>query len=114
MTGRVRSLIDFAYAHETDDEWTTISVTSREMLAVERAVKGFTANTFFANVSVGGLYRVAHVVLKHRGEIDKTLPFEEFVDTYDVKFGAAPSDAESGEDDQDETGSEADPTRPAA
>jgi hypothetical protein len=115
VTERKRAILEFAYAHEDADEWTTLSVTSREMLAVERAVKGFTANTFFANVSVGGLYRIAHVVLKVRGDLDRAVTFDEFVETHDVKFGADQAATASDEGDQDDdTGSEADPTPPAA
>lgn len=111
---RTRAILEFSYAHDDDDEWTTLSVVSREMLAVERQVKGFTANTFFANVSVGGLYRVAYVVLKVRGDLDKALTFDQFVESHDVKFGAAPGEATEADDEADEVGSEVDPTRPAA
>lgn len=111
---RNRALIEFAYAAEDDEEWTTLAVSSREMLAVERTVKGFTANSFFADVSVGGLYRVAHVVLRLRGTIDKGVTFDQFVELYDVKFGPSPVDEQRERDeDEAEPGSEADPTRPA-
>jgi hypothetical protein len=112
---RKRSLIEFSYAAEEDDEWTTLAVTSREMLAVERTVKGFTAQTFFASVTVQGLYRVAHVVLRLRGTIAKEVTFEEFVAAYDVKFGSAePAPGEDDDEERDETGIGADPTEPAA
>lgn len=114
---RNRALIEFAYAAETDDEWSTLRVTSREMLAVERTVKGFTANSFFADVSVAGLYRIAWVVLRLRETIDKTVTFDEFTNTHDVKFGAAPVEGTGdspNDDESDEVGSEADPTRPTA
>jgi hypothetical protein len=117
---RNRALIEFSYAASEDEEWTTLAVTSREMLAVERAIKGFTANSFFADVSVRGLYQVALVVLRVRGVIERAVTFDQFVEGYDVKFGPAPSEAtegepgESDEDESDETGSGADPTRPIA
>jgi len=115
VVSRSRALIEFAYAHADADEWSNLAVSSREVLAVERQVKGFTANTFFANVSVGGLYRIAHVVLRLRGEVDKAVTFDEFVESHDVKFGPAPSEGgEPSDESDDETGSEADPTQPAA
>jgi hypothetical protein len=115
VEGRKRSLIDFAYAREVDDEWTTLSITSREMLAVERAVKGFTAQQFFASVTVTGLYRVAYVVLRLRGVVDASTTFDQFTDSHDVKFGPAPSNTAEGsdtseDDEEDEVGAAADPT----
>lgn len=112
---RKRALIEFSYAPVEADEWSNLDVTSREMLAVERSVKGFTAQSFFGSVSMTGLYRVAHVVLRLRGEVDKGVTFDEFVEAYDVKFGPATPPAEGESDDEgDETGSEANPTPPAA
>lgn len=116
MTERKRSILEFAYAHEADDEWSTLAVTSREMLAVERAVKGFTANSFFKDVTVGGLYRIAHVVLRLRGAVDVTTTFDQFVETHDVRFASTePAQPNEGDDDDDdEVGSEANPTATTA
>lgn len=115
MSERKRSILEFAYAYESDDEWSTLAVTSREMLAVERAVKGFTANSFFKDVTVGGLYRIAHVVLRLRGAIDVTTTFDQFVDTHDVRFASTDSgEPDKGDDDDDEVGSEANPTATTA
>jgi hypothetical protein len=116
---RKRELIAFGYAHEDDETWSRMAVTSREMLGVERQTKGFSANTFFTNVTVEGLYRVAYVVLKIRGGLPKTVPYDEFVNTHDVRFrdpaepDSAPGDGDQGDDD-DETGSEVDPTTQTA
>lgn len=110
---RSRALIEFAYAHQDAEEWSNLAVTSREMLAVERQVKGFTANSFFANVTVGGVYQMAYVILKLRGEVERTVTFDEFVESHDVKLGPERA-SEDGAGDEDETGSEADPTQPAA
>lgn len=109
-----RALIRFSYAHESDDEWTGIEVGSREMLAVERQVKGFTANSFFADITVTGLYHIAHVVLRARGTIERSVTFDDFVTSYDVRFKHPDDDAVPAGDDDDETGSEADPTQPTA
>lgn len=111
-----RALITFGYAHVDDDDWSALAVSSREMMAVERQTKGFTANSFFTDVSISGLYRIAYVVLKVRGEVDKAVSFDLFVDTYDVKLRdpSAPEDEASDDDEDDETGSEADPTHAAA
>lgn len=115
---RKRSLIEFSYAHNEDEEWTTLAVTSREMLAVERSVKGFTAQSFFGSVTISGLYRVAHVALRLRGDVEATMTFDQFVEAYDVKFGPAATDQPDGdtdsEDEDDEPGTPADPTQPAA
>lgn len=112
---RRRALIEFAYAAAEDEQWSTLAVTSQEMLAVERQVKGFTANTFFTNVSVSGLYRIAHVVLRVRGLVERTMTFDDFVEGYDVKLGPDNGDPQIERDeDEDEPGSEADPTQPTA
>jgi hypothetical protein len=110
-TGR-RALITFGYAGPEDDEWLPMAVTSREMLQVERQVKGFTANGFFKDVSITGLYRILFVVLRMRGGRELPPDFEAFVDTFDVKFGD-PTRTDDG-DDEDESESEVDPTQPAA
>lgn len=110
---RRRSLIVFGYAHEDDEQWSALEVTSREMLAVERQVKGFSANAFFTNVSVEGLYRIAYVVLRVRGDLPAKTLYEDFVSTYDVKFGDPTQPADSDDQDSDD-GSEVDPTIPTA
>lgn len=103
-----RSLITFGYAHQDDEQFSALAVSSREMLTVERSVKGFSANTFFTNVTIEALYRVAFVVLKARGDIDRAMPYDQFVDTYDV----SPQDpTKRGDDKTDEDdGPEVDPT----
>lgn len=113
---RVRALIRFSYALADADEWTGIEVTSREIMAVERRIKGFTANGFFSDITVTGLYQIAYTALGMRGGLAPDVrTFDAFVEAYDVRFKhpdevAAPA---AGDED-DETGSEADPTQPTA
>jgi hypothetical protein len=106
-----RALITFGYAHEDDVDWSAMAVSSREMLAVERQTKGFSANSFFTNVSTEGLYRVAFVVLKVRGDLPKTVSYDEFIATHDVSF-SDPTKTEASASDDDP--SEVDPTNPTA
>lgn len=113
---RSRALIRFGYAHEDDATWSLMAPTSREILAVERQTKGFSANTFFTNITVEGLYRVAYVVLKVRGSLPKGLSYDEFVNTHDVQFRdpEPPADAPDAPGGDDETGDEVDPTTQTA
>lgn len=120
-----RALITFGVA-KGDAELEALSVTSREMLQSERQWKGFTAQEFFASVSITNLYKVAYVVLRMRRD-ERVAPgttFEMFVDEWTVSLGdptpAEPSDAfidlDVERDDQgdDEASGEVDPTGPAA
>ena len=110
------SLIVFGIA-EGDGEMRPLSVTSREMLQCERRYKGFSAQDFFQRVTVENLYRVAFAVLGLRGQLDKAVKFDEFIDGWSVEFGdpsekAPSSDTES--DGDDDIGSEVDPTQTTA
>lgn len=117
-----RALITFGIA-QGDADLEPLSVSSREMLQCERQWKGFTAQDFFASVSITNLYKVAFVVLRMRGDerVPKGTAFEAFVDEWTVSLGdptpPAPADGFIDLDldlDTDEPGSEADPTGPAA
>lgn len=110
-----RALITFGVAHIDAPDWSSLAVTSREMMAVERQTKGFTANGFFTNVSISGLYRIAYVVLKVRGQLDKAITFDEFVEQYDVKLrDPSADDVPAPGDDEDDEQIGADPTDTAA
>jgi hypothetical protein len=113
-----RALITFGIA-PGEAELEPLSVTSREMLQCERQWKGFTAQEFFASVSITNLYKVAFVVLRMRQDerVPKGTTFDEFVDEWFVSLGdPTPPKASDGflDLDPDETGVEADPTAPAA
>lgn len=74
---------------EGDGEWESLPVTSRDMLEAERSWKGFSAQTFFANVTVENLYRLAFTTLRRRGRIEAGkggTRFDEFVDEWSVQF----------------------------
>lgn len=119
-----RALITFGIA-QGDADLEALSVTSREMLQCERQWKGFTAQDFFASVSITNLYKVAFVVLRMRGDerVPKGTAFEAFVDEWTVSLGD-PTPAEPADgfidldldpaDEDNGTGSEVDPTDPAA
>lgn len=116
---RKRSMITFGYAPaDSDDDWIPLAVGSRDMLLVEQSLKGFSANSFFSDMSVRNLYRVAYVLLKRDGVIERTMTFDQFVEAYDVVMRdptqPLPGQAPAVDDDEDETGSEADPTIPTA
>lgn len=114
-----RALITFGIARG-DDELEPLSVSSREMLQCERQWKGFTAQEFFASVSITNLYKVAFVVLRMRADerVPKGTPFEEFVDEWFVSLGdptpASPADGFIDLDPESEATGEAVPTEPAA
>lgn len=119
---RQRSMITFGYAPaDSDDEWIPLAVNSRDMLLVEQTVKGFSAQSFFSDMSVRNLYRIAFVLLKRDGVIERTTTFDQFVAAYDVvlRNPTLPEPKQPGTDDgaddefaDDEIGSEADPTEP--
>jgi len=115
---RNRALSTFGYAlADSDDDWSPLAVTSRDMLFVEQHVKGFTAQGFFTNVTLANLYRVAYVLFKRDGVVERTTTFDEFVALYDI-VPRDPTQPTPGED--DESGSETvnenevDPTIPTA
>jgi hypothetical protein len=98
-----------------------LSVTSREMLQCERRYKGFSSQEFFTNITIEHLYRVAYVVLGLRGQLDKSVKLDEFIDGWAVQFRdpvdqARERRAAAGDDefDDDEVGSEVDPTQMTA
>jgi hypothetical protein len=115
-----RALITFGIA-QGDADLEPLSVSSREMLQCERQWKGFTAQDFFATVSITNLYKVGFVVLRMRGDerIRKGLTFDEFVDEWSVSLGdptpTSPTDDGFIDlDPESEATGEATPTEPAA
>lgn len=78
-----RAIVTFGVA-EGDEDFRALSVTSRELLQVERTVKGFATQEFLQRVTIEGLYRVAWVVLRHRGEVEAAVKFDQFIDDWSV------------------------------
>lgn len=77
------TILKFGVA-EGDGEWMLLAVTSRELLQVERTVKGFATAAFMQDVKLEGLYRIAHVVLRMRGAVPTGKTFDEFIDEWSV------------------------------
>lgn len=80
-----RAILTFGIA-EGDEDFRPLSVTSREMLQVERTVKGFATVEFLQQVTIEGLYRTAWVVLRMRGDVDMAVKFDEFIDAWSVSL----------------------------
>src|SRR5262245_16781669 len=80
-----RAILTFGVA-EGDEDLRPLSVTSREMLQVERTVKGFATVEFLQTVTIEGLYRTAWVVLRMRGEIEMSVKYDEFIDGWSVSL----------------------------
>ena len=96
-------------AKADDDEYTRVDVTAREMLKVERQVKGFTVAAFFRSINLIQVYRVLFIVLTNRGELPEGMTLAQFEDTYDVSL--RDPDEETSEDSENDDASGVDPTQ---
>lgn len=80
-----RTMLTFGIARG-DDELESLAVTSRDMLQVERTVKGFATAEVLQRVTIEALYRIAYATLRRQGRVEADVKYEEFVNEWSVSL----------------------------
>ena len=91
---------------DSEEDFGDLEITSRDVLQLERRVKGLTVKSFLQDLSVGNVYHAAFIAARRLGIIDLELTLREFEDQFDITMRA------DDDDDEDDNGmeGEADPT----
>lgn len=95
-----KGLLDLRIARADSDELESLSITSRDVVQLERRVKGVTMSSFLKDLSLVNCYHAAFLAMRREARISDTMTLAEFEAAFDLDLRDPDEGNESSDDDE--------------